>query len=202
MYRLFDHFWFQRVPVTLIEAFTPFGPLPPVELGDLRGRLPGALRRGEVLRQHGAARHAGESRVRRVVSRGADAAHRRRACSTPGSGSTTTRTSRREPRAHSHDRSPDDAGDEPRRADAHHRRRARRTSAPTAASPTWRRCAGTHALTFYSHITGFRFDHLEVAKRVFSGPAEGKLRRARPAIAWTCSGSVSARRPMSLITKA
>ena len=32
---------------------------------------------------------------------------------------------------------------------------------------------GTHALTFYSHITGFRFDHLEVAKRVFSGLRKG-----------------------------
>ena len=36
MYRLFDHFWFQRVPITLVEAFTSFGPLPPVDLGDLR----------------------------------------------------------------------------------------------------------------------------------------------------------------------
>jgi hypothetical protein len=42
MYRLFDHFWFQRVPITLIEAFTSFGPLPPVDLGDLRSRLPSA----------------------------------------------------------------------------------------------------------------------------------------------------------------
>ena len=40
MYRLFDHFWFQRVPMTLIEAFTSFGPLPPVDLGELRARLP------------------------------------------------------------------------------------------------------------------------------------------------------------------
>jgi hypothetical protein len=35
--------------------------------------------------------------------------------------------------------------------------------------------AGTHALTFYSHITGFRFDHLEVAKRVFSGLRKGSF---------------------------
>ena len=28
---------------------------------------------------------------------------------------------------------------------------------------------GTDTLAFYSHPTGFRFDHLEVAKRVFSG---------------------------------
>ena len=32
---------------------------------------------------------------------------------------------------------------------------------------------GTDALTLYSHITGFRFDHLEVAKRVFSGLRQG-----------------------------
>ena len=31
------------------------------------------------------------------------------------------------------------------------------------------------ALTFYSHITGFRFDHLEVAKRVFSGLRKGSF---------------------------
>ena len=56
MYRLFDHFWFQRVPVTLVEAFTSFGPLPPVELGDLRGRSSRAVRGSEVLRQHRACR--------------------------------------------------------------------------------------------------------------------------------------------------
>ena len=34
---------------------------------------------------------------------------------------------------------------------------------------------GTDALTFYSHITGFRFDHLELAKRVFSGLRKGSF---------------------------
>jgi hypothetical protein len=34
---------------------------------------------------------------------------------------------------------------------------------------------GTNALTFYSHITGFRFDHLELAKRVFSGLRKGSF---------------------------
>ena len=28
---------------------------------------------------------------------------------------------------------------------------------------------GTPTVAFYSHASGFRFDHLEVAKRVFSG---------------------------------
>src|SRR5262249_19833661 len=41
MYRLFEHFWFQRAPVTLIEAFTSFAPLQPFELGSVRSQLPG-----------------------------------------------------------------------------------------------------------------------------------------------------------------
>jgi hypothetical protein len=32
---------------------------------------------------------------------------------------------------------------------------------------------GTNTLAFYSHPTGFRFDHLEVAKRVFAGLNRG-----------------------------
>ena len=32
---------------------------------------------------------------------------------------------------------------------------------------------GTDTLAFYSHVTGFRFDHLELAKRVFSGLKKG-----------------------------
>jgi hypothetical protein len=32
---------------------------------------------------------------------------------------------------------------------------------------------GTHTLAFYSHPGGFRFDHLEVAKRVFAGLGGG-----------------------------
>ncbi len=32
---------------------------------------------------------------------------------------------------------------------------------------------GTDAVTFYSHPQGFRFDHLEIAKRVFAGLGGG-----------------------------
>jgi hypothetical protein len=32
---------------------------------------------------------------------------------------------------------------------------------------------GVDTLAFYSHVTGFRFDHLEVAKRIFSGMKRG-----------------------------
>ena len=40
MYQLFDAFWFQRAPITLVEAFTSFTPMPPSDLGALRDHLP------------------------------------------------------------------------------------------------------------------------------------------------------------------
>jgi hypothetical protein len=40
MYNLFNVYWKQMAPVTLVEAFTTFGPLPPVALGDLAPHLP------------------------------------------------------------------------------------------------------------------------------------------------------------------
>ncbi len=40
MYQLFDHFWLQRTPVTLIEAFSRFAPIPPAPPTGLRAQLP------------------------------------------------------------------------------------------------------------------------------------------------------------------
>jgi hypothetical protein len=40
MYRLFEHFWFQRAPVTLIEMFTQFSVLPPTPPFALHKQLP------------------------------------------------------------------------------------------------------------------------------------------------------------------
>ena len=40
MYRLFEHFWFQRAPVTLIESFTSFATLPPTPPFPMRSQLP------------------------------------------------------------------------------------------------------------------------------------------------------------------
>jgi hypothetical protein len=37
--------------------------------------------------------------------------------------------------------------------------------------------AGTHALTFYSHLARFEFDHLDIAKRVFAGLRKGSFVR-------------------------
>jgi hypothetical protein len=40
MYTLFDHFWYQRSPVTLVEAFTVFSTIPPAEPLGVRAQLP------------------------------------------------------------------------------------------------------------------------------------------------------------------
>jgi len=40
MYNLFNVFWRQQAPITLIEAFSVFRPLPKLPLGDLAGQLP------------------------------------------------------------------------------------------------------------------------------------------------------------------
>ena len=40
MYQLFDHYWYQRTPVTLVEAFTSFEPLTAPTGTDIRRHLP------------------------------------------------------------------------------------------------------------------------------------------------------------------
>ena len=40
MYQLFDNFWLQRTPVTLVEAFSMFAPIPAGEPTGIRGHLP------------------------------------------------------------------------------------------------------------------------------------------------------------------
>jgi len=40
MYQLFDNFWLQRTPVTLIEAFSRFAPVPPAPPTGVRAQLP------------------------------------------------------------------------------------------------------------------------------------------------------------------
>jgi hypothetical protein len=40
MYALFDQFWLQRAPLTLVEAFTVFAPMAPVPASGIRSSLP------------------------------------------------------------------------------------------------------------------------------------------------------------------
>ena len=64
MYQLFDHFWLQRTPVTLVEAFSRVRADPAAAAVRRARAAARALRRGEVLRQRRAAADRREPRVR------------------------------------------------------------------------------------------------------------------------------------------
>ena len=66
------------------------------------------------------------------------------------------------------DRAPDDAGEQPGSADRSDPRGRRRFVGTYGGFSYLAPLCGTNTLAFYSHASGFRFDHLEVAKRVFS----------------------------------
>jgi len=174
MYRLFDHFWFQRVPITLIEAFTSFSALPPVETGDLRSLLPeryvAAKFYGNTALPDTPENHAFVAAYLEALTRRIDVVllntgqrfddHEDIAKGSRG-------------RIHTVDHLMTPATN----LDV----QTRIISAAEAYVGTYggfsyvAPLSGTHALTFYSHITGFRFDHLEVAKRVFSGLRKGSF---------------------------
>lgn len=174
MYRLFDHFWFQRVPITLIEAFTSFGPLPPVDPGDLRNRLPeryvAAKFYGNTALPDTPENHAFVASYLEELTRHIDVVllntgqrfddHEDIAKGNRG-------------RIHSIDHlmTPATNLDVQTRIIAGAEAYVGTYGGFSYVAPL----SGTHALTFYSHITGFRFDHLELAKRVFSGLRKGSF---------------------------
>jgi hypothetical protein len=174
MYRLFDHFWFQRVPITLIEAFTSFGPLPSVDLGDLRAHLPeryvAAKFYGNTALPDTPENHVFVGSYLEELTRHIDVVllntgqrfddHDDIAQGTRG-------------RIHTIDHlmTPSTNLDVQTRIIAGAEAYVGTYGGFSYVAPL----AGTHALTFYSHTTGFRFDHLEVAKRVFSGLRKGSF---------------------------
>ena len=174
MYRLFDHFWFQRVPVTLIEAFTSFGPLPTVNIGDLRGRLP---------ERYVAAKFYGNTALPDTPENQAFVAsyleeltrHIDVVLLNTGQRFDDHEDIAKGSRGHIHTidhlMTPATNLDVQTRIIAGAQAYVGTYGGFSYVAPL----AGTHALTFYSHITGFRFDHLEVAKRVFSGLRKGSF---------------------------
>ncbi len=168
MYELFDAFWLQRVPVTLVEAFTSFSTIPDAGDEGVRAHLPeryvaakfygnSALPDSEASRQFVAAYLGDLAQTIDVVL-----------LNTP----------------HQFD----DHADFPaavrgriHRAD-HLMQPERNLAVQTAIIRNARAFVGTYGgfsylaplcgvntLAFYSNPSGFRFDHLEVAKRVFAG---------------------------------
>jgi hypothetical protein len=174
MYRLFDHFWFQRVPVTLVEAFTSFGALPPVDMGDLRSRLPqryvAAKFYGNTALPDTPENHAFVASYLEELTRHIDVVLL----------NTGQRFDDHEDMARI-DRGRIHTIDQLMTPATNLDVQTRIIAGADAYVGTYggfsyvAPLVGTHALTFYSHITGFRFDHLEVAKRVFSGLRKGSF---------------------------
>ena len=168
MYRLFEHFWFQRAPVTLIEAFTNFSALPPGAPWPLRSALPP---------RYIAAKFYGNSAlpdtpdnrafIQELLSRLAE--------------DTDIVLLNTADRYDDHDDFPPALKGRVHTIE-HLMRPEDNLAVQTEVIRHAEAFVGTYGgfsylapllgvdtLAFYSHPTGFRFDHLEVAKRVFSG---------------------------------
>ena len=180
MYQLFDHYWYQRTPVTLVEAFTVVRAAD----GADRHRRPAAparpLRRRQVLRQRGAAVDTRERPLRVVVPGRSGAAQRRRAAEHRAAVRRPLGLPQGAAGPRARHRPPDGPGPQPGGADRGDPERRRRSSAPTAGFSYLAPLCGVNTVAFYSHPNGFRVDHLEVAKRVFSALQVRHLHRAGP----------------------
>ncbi|MGH9350073.1 MAG: hypothetical protein ACRD26_22695, partial [Vicinamibacterales bacterium] len=173
MYRLFEHFWFQRAPVTLIEAFTHFSMLPPAERGS---RDPSPLR-SQLPARYVAAKFYGNSALPDTPDNRAFI----RVFLSELAQHVDVVLLNTADRYDDHDDFP--PGLEGRVHTIEHLMRPddnlavqteviRHAEAFVGTYGGFSYLApllGTDTLAFYSHPTGFRFDHLEVAKRVFSG---------------------------------
>jgi hypothetical protein len=174
MYRLFDHFWFQRVPITLVEAFTSFGALPPVDLGDLRPHLPpryvAAKFYGNTALPDTPENHAFVASYLEELTRHTDVVLLNTGQRFDDHDD-IAKGSRGRIHTIDHLMTPATNLDVQTRIIAAAEAYVGTYGGFSYVAPL----SGTDALTFYSHITGFRFDHLELAKRVFSGLRKGSF---------------------------
>ncbi len=168
MYRLFEHFWFQRAPVTLIEMFTQFSVLPPTPPFALRDQLP---ERYVVAKFYANSALPGTAENHAfVASFLADLAQH-----------TDVVLLNTADRYDDHHDFPPELKGRIHRID-HLMRPENNLAIQTQVIRGAEAFVGTYGgfcylapllgvdtLSFYSRPTTFRFDHLEVAKRVFSG---------------------------------
>jgi hypothetical protein len=168
MYRLFEHFWFQRTPVTLIESFTRFGVVPPTAPWTDRHLLPA---------RYVAAKFYGNTALPDTPEN--------RAFITSFLTELTQHVDvvllNTADRFDDHDDFPPSLRSRVHSIE-HLMRPENNLGVQTEVIRNATAFVGTYGgfsylapllgvdtLAFYSHPTGFRFDHLEVAKRVFSG---------------------------------
>jgi hypothetical protein len=174
MYRLFEPFWFQRAPITLVEAFTQFVTIPPQEPWTQRHLLP---------ERYVAAKFYGNSALPDTAENRAFIASFLTELTQHVDVvllNTGVRFDDHEDippqvrgRLHSieHLMRPDDNLAVQTQVIRHAEAFVGTYGGFSYLAPL----CGTDTLAFYSHPTGFRFDHLEVAKRVFSGLRAGSF---------------------------
>jgi hypothetical protein len=168
MYRLFEHFWFQRAPVTLIESFASFNAIPPLGPWPLRSELPD---------RYVAAKFYGNTALPDTVDNRAFIASFLSDL-TQHIDVVLLNTADRyddhddfspalKGRVHTieHLMRPDNNLAVQTQVIRHAEAFVGTYGGFSYLAPL----VGVDTLAFYSHPTGFRFDHLEVAKRVFSG---------------------------------
>jgi hypothetical protein len=167
MYQLFDHFWLQRTPVTLIEAFSVFSPIPPPPPTGILAQLP---ERYVAAKFYGNVALPPTPENREFVTAYlADLAQRVDVV--------LLNTAQRfddhadfppslRGRLHSIDHLMTPENNLAMQTEVI--RGARGFVGTYGGFSYLAPLCGTNTLAFYSHASGFRFDHLEVAKRVFS----------------------------------
>jgi hypothetical protein len=167
MYQLFDHFWYQRAPVTLVEAFSVFSMMPPGESTGIRAHLPDRYVAAKFY-ANGALpstpeNHAFVSRYLADLAQQVDVvlldtAQRfdEHADYAPGLRG----------RVHTIDHLMAPATNLAVQSEVI--RHAEAFVGTYGGFSYLAPLSGVDTLAFYSHPSGFRFDHLEVAKRVFA----------------------------------
>ncbi|MEQ1757966.1 MAG: hypothetical protein ABL986_06570 [Vicinamibacterales bacterium] len=167
MYRVFTLFWFQKTSLALLESFTSFSALPSLELGPLRAHLPD---------RYVAAKFYGNTALPETPENRAFAASYLEEL-TQHTDVVLLNTGHRfddhedmprvnRARLHSIDHlmTPETNLDVQTRVIAGAQAFVGTYGGFSYLAPF----VGTDTLAFYSHVNGFRFDHLEVAKRVFA----------------------------------
>ena len=175
MYRLFEHFWYQRTPMTLIEAFTAFStlaPMPPDEA--LRRQLPAEY---VAAKFYGNAALPDTPANRLFITRFLAELAEQVDVVLLNTGQRFDDHSDFPPslrgRVHTIEHLMEPAHNLTVQTQVI--RGARAFVGTYGGFSYLAPLCGVNTLAFYSHPGGFRFDHLDVAKRVFSGLGAGSF---------------------------
>jgi hypothetical protein len=172
MYRLFEPFWFQRAPITLVESFVRFAPMSRLEPWPLRHQLP---ERYVAAKFYGntALPDTPENRAFTASFLADLAQHTDVVLLNTGHRFDDHEDFSAQVRGRLH------RVEHLMRPEDNLAVQTQIISGAEAFVGTYggfsylAPLCGTNTLAFYSHPTGFRFDHLEVAKRVFAGLRRG-----------------------------